>query len=46
MLKRNRIFIRFVLFSEEATFHNIRQLNRYNSHYWSVENRPTLVLRN
>lgn len=38
MLNRDRTFLRFVLFSEEATFHNTGQLNRHNSHYWSVEN--------
>jgi hypothetical protein len=38
MLNRDRIFFRFVLFSDEATFHNTGQLNRHNSHYWSVEN--------
>jgi len=38
MLNRNQIFFRFVLFSDEATFHNTGQLNRHNFHYWSVEN--------
>jgi len=38
MLNRDRIFFRFVLFSDEAIFQNIGQLNRHNSHYWSVEN--------
>jgi len=38
MLNRDRIFFRFILFSDEATFHNTGQLSRYNSHYWSVEN--------
>lgn len=38
MLNRDRTFFRFVLFSDEATFHNTGQLNRHNSHYWSVEN--------
>jgi len=33
MLNRDRIFFRFVLFSDEATFHNTRQLNRHNSHF-------------
>jgi len=28
MLNRDRIFFRFVLFSDEATFHNTGQLNR------------------
>jgi len=27
-----------LIFSGEATFHNTGQLNRHNSHYWSVEN--------
>ncbi|EZA50283.1 hypothetical protein X777_11294 [Ooceraea biroi] len=31
-------FFRYVMFSDEATFHNNGQLNRHNSHYWSVEN--------
>jgi len=35
---RDQIFFRFVLFSNETTCHNTGQLNRYNSHYWSVEN--------
>jgi len=38
MLNRDRIFFRFVLFSDEATFLNTGQLNQHNSHYWSVEN--------
>ncbi|KYN18102.1 hypothetical protein ALC57_09610 [Trachymyrmex cornetzi] len=38
MLNRDRTFFRFVLFNDEATFHNTGQLNRHNSHYWSVEN--------
>ncbi|KYN15046.1 hypothetical protein ALC57_12735, partial [Trachymyrmex cornetzi] len=38
MLNRDRTFFRFVLFSDEATFHNTEQLNQHNSHYWSVEN--------
>jgi len=38
MLNRDRIFFTFVLFSNEAIFHNIGQLNRHNSHYWFVEN--------
>jgi len=38
MLNCDQIVFRFVLFSDEATFHNTRQLNRHNSHYWSVEN--------
>jgi len=38
MLNSYRIFFRFVLFSDEAIFHNTGQLNRHNSHYWSVEN--------
>jgi len=38
MLNRNRIFFRFVLFSDEATFHNTGQLNQHNSYHWSVEN--------
>jgi len=37
MLNRDRMFFRFVLFSDEATFHNTGQLNRH-SHYWFVEN--------
>jgi len=37
MLNRDQIFFRFVLFNDEATFHNTGQLNRHNSHYWSVE---------
>jgi len=28
-----QIFFRFVLFSDETTFYNTGQLNRYNSHY-------------
>lgn len=31
-------FFLYVLFSDEATFHNTGQLNRHNCHYWSVEN--------
>lgn len=31
-------FFRYVLFSDEATFHNIGQPNRHNCHYWAVEN--------
>jgi len=37
ILNCERIFFRFVLF-DEVTFHNTGQLNRHNSHYWSVEN--------
>jgi len=39
MLNHDRIFFRFVLFSDkETTFHNTGQLNRRNFHYWCVEN--------
>jgi len=38
MLNRDRIFFRFVLFSDDAIFHNTGQLNRHNFHYKSVEN--------
>lgn len=31
-------FFRYVMFSDEATFHGDGQLNRHNSHYWSVQN--------
>lgn len=31
-------FFKYVMFSDEATFHSTGQLNRHNSHYWSVEN--------
>jgi len=31
MLNRHQIFFRFVLFSDEAIFHNTGQLNRHNS---------------
>jgi len=33
MLNHDKIFFRFVLFNDEATFHNTGQLNRHNSHY-------------
>jgi len=29
---------RYVMFSDEATFHNNGQLNRHNYYYWFVEN--------
>jgi len=37
MLNRDRIFFRFVLFNDKATFHNTGQLNRHfpNFHYLS-----------
>jgi len=38
MLNRDRIFFKFALFSDEITFHNTGQLNRHNSHCWSIEN--------
>jgi len=38
MLNCDQKFFRFVSSSDEATFHNTGQLNRHNSHYWSVEN--------
>lgn len=31
-------FFRYIIFSDEATFHNNGQLNRHNSRYWSIEN--------
>lgn len=37
-LIRDPTFFRKVLFSDEATFHSTGQLNRHNSHYWSVVN--------
>jgi len=38
MSNRDRIFFRFVLFSDKATFRNTGQLNQHNSHCWSIEN--------
>lgn len=38
MLRRDPDFFRYVMFSDEATFHNTGQLNRHNCHYWSAEN--------
>jgi len=38
VLNCDRIFFKFVLFSDEATFYNTGQLNQHNSYYWSVEN--------
>lgn len=38
MLRQDPEFFRYVMFSDEATFHNTGQLNRHNCHYWSVEN--------
>ncbi|XP_031781661.1 uncharacterized protein LOC116416667 [Nasonia vitripennis] len=37
-LQNDPHFFRYVMFSDEATFHNTGQLNRHNSHYWSIEN--------
>lgn len=37
-LQANPNFFNYVMFSDEATFHNTGQLNRHNSHYWSAEN--------
>ena len=31
-------FFRYLMFSDEATFHGNGQLNRQNSHYWSIHN--------
>lgn len=31
-------FFRYIMFSNEARFHGNGQLNRHNSHYWSVQN--------
>lgn len=31
-------FFKYVLFSDEATFHSTGILNRHNSHYWSAVN--------
>lgn len=38
MLRQDQQFFRFVMFSDEATFHSTGQLNRHNSHYWSHDN--------
>lgn len=38
MIRRDPEFFNYVLFSDEATFHNTGQLNRHNCHYWSVDN--------
>lgn len=38
MIQQDPEFFHYVLFSDEATFHNTGQLNRHNCHYWSVEN--------
>ena len=31
-------FFRYEMFSDEATFHGNRQVNRHSSHYWSIHN--------
>lgn len=38
MILQNLNFFRYVMFSNETTFKNIGELNRYNSYYWSDVN--------
>lgn len=41
-IEQNPTFFEFVLFSDEATFHNSGAVNRHNFHYYSVEN-PRII---
>lgn len=38
MIREDPTFFQYVLFSDEASFHNDGQLNRHNCHYWSTYN--------
>jgi len=37
IIQEDSTFVQYVLFSDEASFHNNRQLNRRNCHYWSIQ---------
>ncbi|XP_011883614.1 PREDICTED: uncharacterized protein LOC105570778 [Vollenhovia emeryi] len=36
--EENFYFAKYILFSDECTFHNNGIVNRHNSHYWATEN--------
>ena len=38
MIREDPTFLQYVLFSDEALFHNNGQFNRHNCHYWSTYN--------
>jgi len=38
MIREDSTFFQYVLFSDEALFHNNGQFNRHNCHYWSTYN--------
>jgi len=38
MMRGEPIFFQYVLFSDEASYHNNRQFVRHNCHYWSTYN--------
>jgi len=42
--EKNYYFSKYILFSDECTFHNDGNVNRHNLHYWATEN-PHWVLQ-